>query len=186
MSDVIDAKSVQLCGTRVLFDTNIWILIFDYNAASLRHKTEVYSSAYRSLLENGNSIIVNDYILGELCNRCTRIQYDVDKANSEDHPDKFPSHKAYRKTEQFRSAMECVRDTCLNIVDDHEFVSTSGTHYDVHKVLERFCDGELDFTDIVLTDFCKKENLYLMTDDREFFGAGIKLITANKRLFEKP
>lgn len=183
MNDVINAKSIDLKGSRVVFDTNIWLLIFDFNAHSVPHKMEIYSDAYGTLLKNGNTIVVNDYILGEFCNRCTRIEYDVERSASE-QPDKFPSYKEYRKTKEFRNSMEAARDTCLNIVDDHEFISIDGDHYNIREVLDRFCGGEMDFSDIILTDFCRKEDLYLMTDDRDFANSGIKLITANRRLIK--
>jgi predicted nucleic acid-binding protein len=181
MTEVLDANAVSLTGRRILFDTNVWIFIFDFNAVSVPFKMKAYSGAYKSLLQSDNSIVVNDYIIGEFCNRCTRILYESDKAASAD-PNSFPSYKRYRQTERFRSAMESVRDTCLNIIDDHEFVNTCGAHYEVRDVLATFCDGRLDFSDLVIIDFCRTEDLYLMTDDADFRGRGLKLITANKHL----
>jgi predicted nucleic acid-binding protein len=183
MSEIIDASSVSLSGSRILFDTNIWILIFDFDARSVPHKMEAYSDAYGKLLKSGNTIIINDYILGEFCNRCTRIQYETDKRNS-NNPAAFPNYKEYRGSDEFRGTMEAVRDTCLNIVDDHEFVGVADAHYDISTVIETFCDGGLDFSDIILTEFCKRENLYLMTDDRDFGGRGLRVITANRRLLQ--
>jgi predicted nucleic acid-binding protein len=184
MSEIIDASYVNLSGSRILLDTNVWILIFDFDARSMPYKMETYSDAYGRLLKGNNTIIVNDYILGEFCNRCTKIQYENDKRRS-GNLSAFPTYKEYRSSDDFRQTMETVRDVCLNIIGDHEFVSVADAHYDIDAVIQRFSRGDIDFSDIILIDFCLKEDLYLMTDDRDFGGRGLRLITANRRLLQR-
>lgn len=183
MTKAIDARSVSITGRRVLFDTNIWLLLNGYSNAD-RRRTEIYSLAHKLLLQNGNTIIVNDYVLGEYCNRSCKIDYELAKSESE-NPSEFPSFKKYRKSQDFVSVMESIRDTCLNLVDDCEFVPVGGGHYRVTDILSRFCGGELDFSDLILSDFCSSEGLVLMTDDADFAECNFEIITANRRLLQR-
>jgi len=180
MTKRIDARNVSISGRRVLFDTNIWLFLNGYSNEASR-KTTIYSEAYKQLLENDNVIIINDYVLGEFCNRSCKIEYENHKSCSE-KPDEFPSFKRYRATSEFAPAMESVRDTCLNIIDDCEFVPVDGGHYKITDVLMQFCRGNLDFTDLILADYCSSESAVLMTDDFDFAGRGMEIITANPKI----
>jgi len=181
MSKVINASNVSISSSRVLFDSNIWILIEGFCGASQDHRTTVYSGAYKKLLQNGNTIVVNDYVLGEFCNRCTKFEYEVMKEADA----ALPHYKVYRKSPEFRWVMESVRDTCLNILDGCEYISVGRSDCDMAKAVENFCSGEIDFSDIVLAEHCAKENLHLMTDDGDFHGRGVSIITANRRLIAR-
>ena len=54
-------------------------------------------------------------------------------------------------------------------------------HYDIQSAVEYFCTGELDFSDIIMAECCNHEDIYLMSDDHDFYGRDVKLISANKR-----
>jgi hypothetical protein len=181
MSKVINAKDVSISSSKVLFDSNIWILIEGFCASSQDHRTQVYSAAYKKLLQNGNTIVVNDYVLGEFCNRCTRFEYEVLK----EADDTLPNYKVYRRSNDFRPVMESVRDTCLHILDDCEYISVGRSECNMTKALEDFCSGDIDFSDIVLANHCAKEKLHLMTDDGDFHGRGLSIITANRKLIAR-
>jgi hypothetical protein len=172
MDEVIDASSVLLRDNRILYDTNIWIFL-EFDPGNARaDKVAAYSSAHKDLIEGGNTILVNDYVLGELCNRCARIEY---KRLFQDDPGMY-YFKSRRRTKDFRNSMKLIRDVCAGILQQCEFVSVSGTHYSVRQTLDQFCSGRLDFTDSLLIQFCRKEGLFLMTDDRDFLNKGIPVI----------
>jgi predicted nucleic acid-binding protein len=181
MNKPIDAKNVSLKQRRILFDTNIWLILNGYSNQA-KYRTEAYSEAHKRLLQNDNTIVVNDYILGEFCNRSCKIEYETHRNAANDV--NFPAFKRYRNTNNFLSVMESVRDTCLNIIEDCEFLAVSGGHYKITDILGRFCDGELDFSDLIMTDYCKSEKFVLMTDDFDFADCGIEIITANRKLLK--
>lgn len=166
-----------------MFDANIWLFLNGYSNEA-REKTNVYSEAYKRLLNNENTIVVNDYVLGEYCNRSCKIEYE-NQRNSSEAPEQFPSFKRYRGTREFLPVMESVRDTCLNIIDDCEFLPVGAGHYKIADVLKRFCDGALDFSDLIAADYCLAEKIVLMTDDFDFAGTPIEIITANRRLLKR-
>jgi predicted nucleic acid-binding protein len=49
-------------------------------------------------------------------------------------------------------------------------------------LVDEYAAGDSDFNDQVLTALCKKKGLKMVTDDVDFKGRGIPVITANKRL----
>jgi hypothetical protein len=177
-TDIIDTKSVSIRGQRVLFDANIWILINGFGADSAKHRANLYSATYKTLLAGENRIVTNDYVLGEVFNRCAKLEYAIHKQTDPT----IPPMKVYRQTAAFAPALESVRDTCLNILDESEFVSVCGDHYKIGEVVSGCCSQCADFTDLVLIGFCRQENLYVMTDDADYSGSGIGIITANKKM----
>jgi hypothetical protein len=43
-------------------------------------------------------------------------------------------------------------------------------------------DAALDFTDLITANYCSSEGVVLMTDDFDFAGSGLEIITANWKL----
>jgi len=146
-------------------------LEFD-SANSPVEKVNAYSSAHNSLLQSGNTIVINDYVISELCNRWARIEY---KRLFPDDPRMY-LFKSRRNANKLRSSMDFIHEVCVEILRQYKFVPLSGVHYRIRQTLDQFCSGKLDFTDSVLIQFCRKENFYLMTDDRDFLGRGVPVI----------
>jgi hypothetical protein len=180
-TQIIDASQVAIEGKNVLLDTNVWIIINGFCGSAPGPRLTVYSASFRRLLERSNTIVVNDYVLCEFANRCAKFEYEL--AKGEDPS--IPSFKSYRQSSEFAPTMEGVRDTCLNMLDDYEFRPVGRISCDLPKAVTEFCLGKLDLTDLILSQHCVAEDLYLMTDDIDFYGTGVKLITANKKLIKK-
>jgi hypothetical protein len=52
----------------------------------------------------------------------------------------------------------------------------------IDTLIDEFATGDLDFNDQILTSLCDRTGLKLVTDDGDFRGRGISVITANQRL----
>ena len=78
--------------------------------------------------------------------------------------------------------MEAIRDTCLNILDDCHYVGVNTRAMRISEVLDECHSGQMDFSDIVLREHCLREGFSLMTDDLDYLGCGLDLITANPRM----
>lgn len=182
MSKIIDVRGLSLAKARVLLDANIWIILNGFGANTAQYRVEMYSTAYKILLGNDNTIVVNDYVLGEFFNRCAKLEYEIKKAELDTAGVPIPNFKAFRRSEEFAPALESIRDTCLNILDDCEFLPVSGKHYKIEAIVRRCCSECADFSDLVLTEFCRNEGIYVMTDDADYADAGVDIITANKKM----
>lgn len=171
-------QAATIVRSRILFDTNVWIMIEGFNQAAPRAKVEAYSAAYDALMRNGNEIIYNDYVINEFCNTCARIEYNAHLAAGPGRP----SFKEFRRSAEYEGVAAAIREACLNIFDACRYVPVGPQHLSVRDVVEEVCHGRRDFTDIVIVRFCRAEELLLMTDDADFADVGLTLISANKRL----
>ena len=171
-------QAATVIRSRILFDTNVWILIEGFNQAAPRSKVNAYSAAYDALLRNGNEIVYNDYIINEFCNTCARIAYNAHLASGP----KQLAFKEFRRSAAFEGAAAAIREACLNIFDACRYVPVGPEHLSVLEIVEETCLGRRDFTDVVIERFCRAEAIILMTDDADFAASGVTLISANKRL----
>lgn len=53
---------------------------------------------------------------------------------------------------------------------------------DVETLLNRYQKGKADFNDLILTQLCKRQGFTLVTDDVDFRGSELKILTGNRRL----
>ncbi|MDQ7785688.1 MAG: hypothetical protein RDU20_22600, partial [Desulfomonilaceae bacterium] len=54
---------------------------------------------------------------------------------------------------------------------------------DISRLLNDFAQGSEDFNDQVIVEVCRAHGLKLITDDGDFRGAGLDVLTANPNLF---
>lgn len=170
-------SSSAISRKRILFDTNIWIFINGVNQGADQEKVDGYSAAYSDLLRNDNEIIVTDYVISEFANRCVKIAYDLHCQDAGIKPDPR-EFKRVRKSAAFEAAMDEIRLNCLDLTRDCTYCP-SGECFKIEDVVNEFYSGKLDFTDIVLREFCKREEAIFMTDDGDFKGSGLTMITSN-------
>jgi hypothetical protein len=183
MNKVTDVRgAISLQNSRVFFDTNIWILIYGFAADAAKYKRDLYSAGYKQLLDRKNVVVLNDYVVGEFFNRCTKFEYEIIKNEKESAGEVMPPLKSFRQSAEFTSKLEGIRDTCLHMLDDCEFVSVEGRHYDIESIVADCCAECADFSDLVLIEFCREEKLCVMTDDADYDGSGLDIITANRKI----
>lgn len=171
----------EIGDCKVFLDTNIWLLLEGVNGFTASRKQQRYERAYSYLMNNGNTLITNEYVLSEICNRSVKLAYELAKKSS-GLGDKFMRYKEFRGTDKFGTALEVARDTCLNILSDCEFCSCNDKHYSIETVLHDFARGKMDFSDILITSHCASEKYALMTDDGDYADCAINIVTANRRL----
>lgn len=175
-----DLKAVgSLAGQRIMLDANIWLLMDGPQYGSLDSRASAYSDAYY-LLRKQNRIIINDYVIGEFINRYLKIEFNtLREAKGEKN---FPDYKNFRSSKEFKPILDSVADTATNIIEDCEFVPIHITEEQLKESVQELCAGEMDLTDITIRACCKANGFVLMTDDRDFIGCGLDLITCNKKL----
>ncbi len=179
---IIPCSNISLHGQQVFFDTNIWMFINGGGPNAFPHKVKTYSDAYKVLLQQKNRIFINDYVIAEFYNRSIKFAYEIRCQECEEQNIQPPKLKEFRRSAAFDYEMSSIEDTCLNMLDDCEFVAVSGKHYDIASVVRECSEQRIDFSDKIIIEFCKKENLYLVTDDADYAGCGLAIITANKKL----
>lgn len=171
------AQGCEFSNRKIVFDTNVWIAIDGFDPRPDPYVT-AYSDFYAAAKQQGNSIVVNDYILGELFNRACRIQYDI---FYDDDPTKR-KFKARRQLPEFKDYMETVRDTCLNILDDCEYEHALEPACDLRPYFDEAGTGAIDLSDIVIRQHCQAKGYVIVSHDADFANCGLDFVTANQRV----
>jgi predicted nucleic acid-binding protein len=182
MSNLFDAsRGCPFKGRHVMFDTNVWFAIEGFNYSPNDYRQKIYSKLYGQIRDNENIVVINDYVIAEFFNRSLKTEYELLKESwSEAQP--IPTFKKIRSTNLFSSQMETIRDTCLNIVEDCEYVPINGASSDISKVITESSQGNMDFSDVLLRDHCIEKGYAVVSHDFDFANCGIDLITANAKI----
>lgn len=157
----------------VFFDTNVWLFIYGpHDPADAR--VYAYSSALRRILEAHSRIYIDLLVVSEFINTYSRLLWKLHDGRR--------AFKEFRKSAAFEPAagevaasMKCVLNHCSRIEDRFEAM-------DVNGLIDEYAQGAADFNDQIIRDVCRNRDLRLMTDDRDFSGQGISILTANPRL----
>ena len=169
---------LSFSGKNVLFDTNVWINI---NGFDVRPGIRDYSAYYSELLRSDNTIVISDIVLGEFFNACLRIEYNIRRKEA---PIQGLNFKQFRDHEDTFYYKDCLKDTCLNMLEDCSFAQLATDDVALATVVEESCSTKLDFNDISIRNLCLEREFVLVTDDIDFKGSGLEIATANTKYFK--
>lgn len=174
---VIDVSNRNIDVERVLVDTNVWIYV-EWNNNPNSRTSQAYSNALSRFAKQGIELVTNDYVLGELANKCSKFEYDrLSKITTS-----LPKYKLYRQSDAYRDVMQNVTDTCIRILDLCEYLPIYASKVECIEHVNSSTSGKMDFSDLVLSGFCRKQKIAILTHDADFSGCGATLITANRAL----
>lgn len=155
----------------IFFDANILIYLF-WPTGSVYYE-ENYASTFRTLLRQGNQLVVDFLVISEVINRVLRIEYQ--KQNSS------------LKFKDFRDSLngqEALNDIHLILKNDvlsrFDVIEKS---FSKNEILEFLIVNELDFVDKATVQFCRENSLVLLTNDKDFRNADIDVLTGHPAFF---
>ena len=165
---------------RVFFDTNIWLRINNPFTHESSEKVRVYSNAYRDIITLDLKIHIDAIVLSEYINRLSRLRFDIWKEENLDQSD--VDYKTYRASADFSAAAEVIESSVNNILLDCKPINTNLSSGNITKLVTDFSEGKKDFNDLLIIEDCKANNLVLVTDDSDFRGMPISILTYNQTL----
>jgi predicted nucleic acid-binding protein len=159
---------------KVFFDANVLIYLF-WPSGFYRWEN-YYSSAFASLLRQQNELCVDFLVISEIVNRAHRIEYD--KHLQQNGLTKHNlTYKAYRDSTDGQDALSdiymVVND---NILNHFSVVGRSFTKADIQSFLTV---ESLDFVDKAILTTCTENECILCTNDKDYSGADIDILTSN-------
>lgn len=173
-------KAIALAGydfkpeDQLLLDTNIWLFIYGPQKPG-DSKMAIYSQALANILAAQSRIYIDVLIVSEFINAYARLKWNV---MGKPHAD----FKRFRKSQDFKpiaqdiaADVKCVLRHCSRIENGFEAL-------DIDGLIAEYAVGDADFNDQVIAALCRRKGLKLVTDDGDFNGQGIPVVTANKRL----
>ena len=157
----------------LFLDANIWLFLYgSQNPGNAR--MDVYSSAFRRILEAKSRIYVDVLIVSEFINAYARLQWQIRAPDSR--------FKAFRNSLEFREVAQEIADNVKRVLNHCSRIESYFDTLDADELMDEYAQGGADFNDQVIRHLCRSKNLTLITDDRDFKGQGISILTANRRL----
>jgi predicted nucleic acid-binding protein len=161
----------------LLFDTNIWLFLYSSQYSPTDSRVRLYSAALKSILAAQSRILIDALVLSEFMNRMARFAYNTLPPRT--RPGDF---KAYRKSPLFKPMAKGIADACRRILGQATRIDSGFPLLRIETVLGDYEVGKADFNDQVLAELCKGKGLTLVTDDSDFKGLGLTILTENVRL----
>lgn len=150
----------------VVFDTNVLVDLFYPGNINKRTPNEItkLQDIYQDCLVSNKTILIIVPIISEFYNLAFNVALiNYKKSNN---IKSFLDRKAYRNTQSFKNA----NINIINIIDNfsNQF-KIKNFNFDYLKIIDKNKKLEnLDFTDLIISDFCEKENACLITLDKDF------------------
>lgn len=179
MPRIFDARNpCHLQSKNFFIDTCVWIAIYGNGLGLSRsgYKAETYSDYYSSILNNGNTVYVNEFVISEFFNRMCKLEYDIM------FPGQGAQYKKNRKLPDFVRKSEEIKELCVDILINSKFVFGGCCDKTVEHVLERATAGIIDMTDLLILKTCNDNSCVLVSDDADYSDCEVDLVTANNRV----
>ena len=157
----------------LFLDTNIWLFIYGpQDPASTQ--MYAYSSAFRHILEARSRIYIDALVISEFINAYARQQWYLIAPDT-----KF---KEFRNSPLFNPVAQEIADNTKRVLNHCSRIESRFETLDIDGLMNEYAEGGVDFNDQVIRKLCNSRGLKLVTDDVDFGGQGISIITANRRL----
>lgn len=159
---------------QLLLDTNIWLFVYGPQRPG-DAKVAVYSRALAKILAANSRIYIDVLIVSEFINTYARLKWHV---MGKPHG----NFKQFRKSNDFNPIAQDIAADVRQVLNHCSRVESGFEALDINGVIAEYAVGDSDFNDQIIATLCQRKGLKLVTDDGDFGGHGIPVVTANKRL----
>lgn len=160
----------------LLLDTNIWLLVYGPQKPG-DPRVDVYSQAFSKILTAKSRIYIDVLIVSELINVWIKQHRKLVAPRTKNLKEFRESADFKPVAQNIAADVKRVLRHCIRVADGFELLA-------IESLIDEYALGDFDFNDQVLTALCKRTGLKLVTDDGDFKGREIPVITANRRLLD--
>lgn len=168
-------------GDQFFLDTNIWLyLLYPQQSKISERVIEQYSDFYNSLLSKNTLIKTHPIQISEYINAFIGIEY---KKHQRANSNKALAFKDWKKQQAFEKVLKDVQTTVKSILKQSSLISGTFTPQELEDIAVS-CD-KADFNDLFFIRFAEKENLTLITHDKDFViskNSNVEVLTNNQNL----
>jgi predicted nucleic acid-binding protein len=90
--------------------------------------------------------------------------------------------KKFRNSQGFKPIAQDIAAAIRHVLRHCERVESGFDMLNIEGLISEYEMGKSDFNDQVIAILCQRKGLKLLTDDGDFRGQGIPMVTANRRL----
>lgn len=178
------AKSAEEIGKYVfqatdelLLDANVWFFVHGPHRPG-DPRAAAYSGALAKIAAAKSRVYVDVLIISEFVNRYARLKHNILQGRSGVSRD----FKKFRQSSTFKAIARDIAADVRKVLTSCTRVESGFSSLSVESLVVEYERGDSDFNDLVLADLCKSKGFKLVTDDGDFEGKGVTVLTANKRL----
>lgn len=168
---------------RLLFDTNIWISLFNCrsnpNTQSEAEQVKIYGGALKRAKAAQSQIFIHPFVASEFINRMVRDEHNFLR-QLDTAPNDF---KTWRRSPSYQPFAAQVANAMRNIIRNCQFVEHSFDHASFERCLSIFEDDPRDLNDELIVSICQSCDLILVTHDGDFSHNNVTLLSANPKCF---
>lgn len=166
----ISTKNITVENKNILLDANV--LIFLFWPLGLKGKEDYYAKAYSILKRKGNRFFTHHIVLSETYNRILDNEY-----RNYCNRNTYMNKKEWRNSVLGKEAISNIKTILVeDILNNFEICNIEVDKSHIQKFIE---SEDLDFNDKILSEICFKNKYYLLSDDKDFRGENINIISAN-------
>ncbi len=166
---------------RLFFDTNIWLTINNPFGGERNERVKAYTLAYRQILTQGLRIFIDVTVLSEFINRTSRMGFELWKSKDLGRR-KDTKFKDYRNTKDYQPTIKVICSVVQSILIDCTLVNTNLAGMPISTLISSLEKGNSDFNDLLVEEICKMNNFTLVTDDADYAGTAVQILTYNQKL----
>ncbi len=156
-----------------MFDANVWLLIQGYFTNPRDPRVKLYSGFYESAIAQEASLFIAQTVLSEFVNRAIRIRA---KEAGWDQQGKL-HHQA-----NYNDWIDDASNDIYHISKGANFIDDGFSNINFDVIVNEVKSCTLDFNDVLIKSMCVHQKLTLVTDDADFKGHDIPIITGNHKL----
>lgn len=165
-------------GGSYFFDNNVWMLLFANIAGAHLDKQRKYSNLLNDIRNRNCTIFISSLILSEYINRSLRLHFDqwiVAEGRIKSFTD---FKKDYRCTKDYYSSLKTTISEVDDILQISERRPDDFNSIRIGDILNNMTT-ESDFNDSYYVELCHRNNLILVTDDKDLINTqkNINIVT---------
>ena len=151
---------------KFIFDTNIWISIFEPLGNRNQIAQDKYSSFFDKILLSKSKIYISSLIISEFVNSVLRIDFNFWKRDKNNPNLDFKRN--YRNKDKCKEkSKEIAKTLTRQILSNCICVNDNLKKIGINGILDNLENS--DFNDLYIAELAKNKKYKIVTDDRDFF-----------------
>lgn len=161
-------------GDKLFLDANIWLFVYGPQKPS-DARVATYSQAFAKILAAKCRIYIDVLIVSEFINAYARLKWRLVAP-------RINKFKAFRRSLDFKPVAQGIAADVKRVLNHCSLIENGFETLDIDGLIDEYAAGDADFNDQIIAALCRRKGLKLVTDDGDFRGQGIPVVTANRRL----
>lgn len=158
------------------FDNSVWLYIYGPIADNNVKKQREYSAFLAEIRARGASLFVTSLVLSEFSNKCLRISFELWKKAKKSYGADFK--RDFVQSDEYKDASLEISLNIKSILKIAERKPDDFNSINMDEILDNLLC--IDFNDAYYIELCKRGNIMIVTDDRDFVKvrSGVRVISS--------